>query len=127
MNFGERLKELRTERGWNQLEIAEKLNVTPSTVSNWERGKKYPDINSISKLADLFDVSLDYLVGRSDRRRSTFIYSGSKRWDEIRAIFEPGMVEYIEFAENMKEEDIDVEELKVVAKVIKELRKIDKK
>lgn len=126
MNFEERLKELRMERGWNQKRIADELGVTPATVSNWEAGRKRPDVATTIKLANMFDVSLDYLVGRSDNRTATHIYTGGKRWDDIKAIFEPGILQFIEFAVDMKEEDIDLDELRAIADFIRQMRKTGK-
>ncbi len=64
--FAERLRELRTEHNLQQKELAKKLFVDASTVSQWERGKAKPDYQKQQMLADLFNVSLDYLTGRSD-------------------------------------------------------------
>lgn len=62
MELQERLVELRTERGLSQEDLAEKLYVSRQTISNWERGKTYPDINSLLLMATYFDVSLDHLI-----------------------------------------------------------------
>ena len=65
--FGGRLKELRKEKGLDQTQLASKLNLgNQATVSRWESGNFEPDIKTLIKLADFFDVTLDYLVGRSD-------------------------------------------------------------
>nr|WP_210729472.1 helix-turn-helix transcriptional regulator [Streptococcus ovuberis] len=53
---------LRKERGLSQEDLAEKLYVSRQTISNWERGKTYPDINSLLLMATYFDVSLDNLI-----------------------------------------------------------------
>lgn len=62
MELQKRLVELRTERGLSQEDLAEKLYVSRQTISNWERGKTYPDINSLLLMATYFDVSLDHLI-----------------------------------------------------------------
>lgn len=56
--FGAFISELRKKRGWTQLELAQKLNVTDKAVSKWERGVGFPDIKLIEPLADAFGVSL---------------------------------------------------------------------
>lgn len=61
--FAERLRDLRTERGLNQSELAEKIGTTQRKVSYWETGKVEPDLLSLSKLAEFFSVSIDFLVG----------------------------------------------------------------
>lgn len=66
MMFRERLKELRTERGWTQKMLAEKLNVTDDCVFFWEKGRSEPSIQQILEMAELFEVTTDYLLGKSD-------------------------------------------------------------
>ena len=56
--FGTFISELRKERGWTQLELAQKLNVTDKAVSKWERGAGFPDIKLIEPLADALGVSI---------------------------------------------------------------------
>lgn len=65
-NFGDRLKSLRIHKKYTQEECAKFINVHKGTISNWENGYRFPDEDILFKLADLFDVSLDYLLGRSD-------------------------------------------------------------
>lgn len=66
MKMGERIAELRKDRGYKQKEIAQHLNVAISTISNYETGCHEPDLTNLCKLADLFGVSTDYLIGRTD-------------------------------------------------------------
>lgn len=56
------LSELRRERGMTQLELAEKLNYSDKAVSKWERGESIPDILVLKSIADLFGVTVDYLI-----------------------------------------------------------------
>lgn len=56
--FGKFILSLRKEKGWTQLELAEKLNVTDKAVSKWERGAGFPDIKMIEPLAEALDVSM---------------------------------------------------------------------
>ena len=62
MELERRLVELRKEKNVSQEELAEKLYVSRQTISNWERGKTYPDINSLLLIATYFDVTLDNLI-----------------------------------------------------------------
>ena len=64
--FGQFILQLRKEKGWTQLELAEKLNVTDKAVSKWERGVGFPDIKMIEPLADVFHVSVLEIM-RSER------------------------------------------------------------
>ena len=59
-----RIKELRISRGLNQVELAKKLSVTKQTVSNWENDNIQPSIDMLERIADFFNVSTDYLLGR---------------------------------------------------------------
>ncbi len=63
--FGELLAELRQEHNMTQKDLANILFVSVSTISNYEKGVHYPDIIKLSKIADYFGVTTDYLLGRS--------------------------------------------------------------
>lgn len=60
--LGMMISSLRKEKGMTQLELAEKMGVTDKAVSKWERDLSFPDINSIPKLAEVFEVSVDELM-----------------------------------------------------------------
>ncbi len=62
MSFASKLQELRTEHGVSQEELAEMLHVSRQSVSKWERGKVYPEIDKLIALSDYFGVSLDELL-----------------------------------------------------------------
>lgn len=62
--FPQRLKEVRIKRGLTQTELGEKLGVKQSTFTNWENGKREPNFEIVIKLADLLEVSVDWLFGR---------------------------------------------------------------
>ena len=62
MEVGNQIKKYRQSINLTQEELAEKIYVTRQTVSNWENGKNYPDLNSLIMLCDLFNISLDILV-----------------------------------------------------------------
>lgn len=62
------LKLLRTEKKLRQEDISDKLSIARQTYSAWETGERTPDINNLIKLADFYDVSLDFLVGRTNIR-----------------------------------------------------------
>lgn len=64
--FGQRLKELRNERGLLQKDLAEILGTTNSSVCDWETDRAQPDMETLSKIADYFNVTTDYLLGRTD-------------------------------------------------------------
>lgn len=64
--FAERLKELRTEKGIGQNQLSRDLNLSNASISYWENCKQEPSISALFKLAEYFDVSADYLIGRID-------------------------------------------------------------
>ena len=64
--LGKRINELRTAFGWNQVQLAEKLNISKQTVSNWENENILPSIEMLIRISRLFHVSTDYLLGLDD-------------------------------------------------------------
>lgn len=65
-NFVKKLKDLRLEKNLNQKELAQKIGYTNSTICDWEKGRSEPSLEALNKLADFFDVSVDYLMGREE-------------------------------------------------------------
>lgn len=66
MNVGQRLKIHRNELGFTQDYVAAELGITRQTMSNWENGRSYPDIERIIRLSELYNLSLDELL-KGDR------------------------------------------------------------
>lgn len=64
-NFGINLKTLRKQKGLTQQDMGEIINTSRSCISNYESGNRQPDNETIKLLADYFNVSIDYLLGRS--------------------------------------------------------------
>lgn len=63
-----RLKLIRKERGISQLKMAMDLNMNQNSISRYENMEREADYETLIKFADYFDVSLDYLLGRSDKQ-----------------------------------------------------------
>lgn len=61
--FGIKLKELRKQQGFTQLQLAELLGVSKTTICQWETKKQEPSITDIKKLCSIFDETADYLLG----------------------------------------------------------------
>ena len=61
-----RLKEIRKRKGISQLKLAMDLHMNQNTVSRYETGEREPGINELIKIADYFNVSVDYLIERTD-------------------------------------------------------------
>lgn len=66
IKFAERLKELRKNEKITQAQLANKLGVAQSNVSDWENNIARPEYENLAKLAQIFDVTTDYLLGLSD-------------------------------------------------------------
>lgn len=81
-SIGEMISSLRKEKGMTQNELDEKMNVTDKAVSKWERDLSCPDINTISKLANILDVSVDELLQAKKKENSN-----TKLKDVINLIF----------------------------------------
>lgn len=64
--YGERIRELRLKNGWTQDKFSEHVNLKKSTISDIENNKKSPGRKAIDRMADLFGVTTDYLMGKSD-------------------------------------------------------------
>ncbi|MGE7689083.1 helix-turn-helix transcriptional regulator [Lysinibacillus sp. NPDC097214] len=62
MNLENRLKELREQHNYTQDDVARFLNISRQSVSKWELGKGYPDIDNLRRLSDLYKISLDQLI-----------------------------------------------------------------
>ena len=118
MKLAERLKTMRATKNWTQIELAEKLQVSRSTISSWETGRSYPDREMIIHISDQFDVSLDYLL-RGDEKMVKKLNFGTKqkKWligtvVVLTLLIGNMILSTISFA--FKSEDIDVEKLHLV-------------
>lgn len=71
MNIGTKLNNARKDSGLTQEQVAESLGVSRQSISNWENERTYPDIISVVKLSDLYNVSLDYLLKNKEETKMT--------------------------------------------------------
>ena len=76
--IGEIISELRKEKGMTQNDLAEKMNVTDKAVSKWERNLSCPDVNSIPKLAEILEISVEDLLNAQKRENES-----NGKFDEI--------------------------------------------
>ena len=74
ITFGVKIKDLRKEKNLTQKELAQALSITVSTLSHWECGYQEPNFDDLIMIADYFEVSVDYLLGREDDFGSISIY-----------------------------------------------------
>ncbi|MPY20254.1 helix-turn-helix domain-containing protein [Paenibacillus glucanolyticus] len=86
MSLGFRIKDLRKDKKITQRELAQKLEIDNTTVSKWEADIYEPDTNTLNKLADLFEVTTDYLLGRTDNPKgyetNMSFYGGPENYTE---------------------------------------------
>lgn len=72
MDIGAKIRDARVKSGLTQEQAAEALSVSRQTISNWENGKTYPDIVSVVRMSDLYDISLDRLL-KEERPMSDYL------------------------------------------------------
>ncbi|MDY4232472.1 MAG: transcriptional repressor LexA [Gemmiger qucibialis] len=86
-DFASTIKRLRTERGVTQEQLAAMLNVSRSTIGMYETGSREPDFETCEAIADIFNVDMDYLIGRSPvERKKVVIPPGFQPMPEMSAV-----------------------------------------
>lgn len=103
MEFSERLKELRKQARLTQVELAGKLGIVQSSYADWERGKKKPTQDNLVKIAQVLNVSVDYLVGNSEEKtvdfdniELLFRMNSKGLTDEEKAVFKKELIQFME-------------------------------
>lgn len=103
MEFSERLKELRKQAHLTQVELASKLGIVQSSYADWERGKKKPTQDNLVKIAQVLNVSVDYLVGNSEEKADEldniellFRMNSKGLTEEEKEIFKKELIEFME-------------------------------
>jgi transcriptional regulator with XRE-family HTH domain len=66
MTIGSRIAHLRDQRGWTQEGLASTLGISRASLSHYEKNRREPDSETLTKVADVFKVTIDYLVGRTE-------------------------------------------------------------
>lgn len=103
MEFSERLKDLRKQAGLTQVDVAEKLGISQPAYASWERGLKKPTQENLVKIAQILNVSVDYLVGnleettdKLDNIELLFRMNSKGLTDEEKAVFKKELIEFME-------------------------------
>lgn len=103
MDFSERLKNLRKQANFTQVEVAEKLGISQPAYASWERGVKKPTQENLIKIAQVLNVSVDYLVGNSEEKSDNldniellFRMNSKGLTDEEKAVFKKELIEFME-------------------------------
>lgn len=71
MSIGSRIAKCREQRGWTQEQTASSLGISRAALSHYEKNRREPDTETLTKFADLFKVSIDFLVGRTENPHMT--------------------------------------------------------
>lgn len=104
--FGDRLKEVRIESDLSQEEFGKKLGVLKSTVSNWENNRATPTYDMLCKIADIFKVSIDHLLGNE--------IDGLEEIEQIKRLLKQSGL--------MVGDDLTMEELEKALKIVNMLK-----
>ncbi|HBG16967.1 MAG TPA: XRE family transcriptional regulator [Firmicutes bacterium] len=104
MSFGTRLRSLREEQGLYQKDLAFKLDLTQKTISNYENNERFPDQKTLSKIADLFNVSIDFLLDRTDIRNPMEIVAAHRTDDPMTDLPESAKKSVLAFIKLVKDE-----------------------
>ena len=103
MEFSERLKKLRKQVQLTQVEVAEKLGISQPAYASWERGVKKPTQENLVKIAQVLNVSVDYLVGNSgeksdelDNIELLFRMNTNGLTEEEKKVFKKELIEFME-------------------------------
>lgn len=115
MGFPERLKALRLEANLTQKDMAEKFDISQQAYAKWEMKSANPTKNVITKLASIFNVTVDYLVGNSDYRTKEeeelsevellFRATSLDMTDEEKAVFKQELLDFMKERQKLFEED----------------------
>ena len=103
MEFSERLKKLRKDTGLTQVDVASKLGISQQAYAAWERGVKKPTQDNLVKIAQILNVSVDYLVGNSqetlgelDNIELLFRMNSKGLTEEEKETFKKELIEFME-------------------------------
>ena len=103
MEFSERLKDLRKQAELTQVDVAEKLGISQPAYASWERGLKKPTQENLVKIAQILNVSVDYLVGNSEEKADEldniellFRMNSKGLTEEEKDIFRKELIEFME-------------------------------
>ncbi|WP_455452989.1 helix-turn-helix domain-containing protein [Streptococcus salivarius] len=103
MEFSERLKDLRKQAELTQVDVAGKLGISQQAYASWERGVKKPTQENLVKIAQVLNVSVDYLVGNSEDKSDEldniellFRMNSKGLTDEEKEIFKRELIEFME-------------------------------
>ncbi|MFW6047183.1 MAG: helix-turn-helix domain-containing protein [Candidatus Woesearchaeota archaeon] len=123
-SFANRLRKLRNEYNLTQTELANKFNSSKTTFSNYENGHRKPGLELVSELADYFDVTIDYLLGKTDHRSLSIVNDFT---DELQKLMKKHDLDYIKVIDEAKRNGVTPADIKVMIDVFEDLEPLIKK
>lgn len=105
--FAENLKLLRKTKGLTQTQFASTFNISTGTIAMWETGKRMPDSETLKRIAQFFNVSIDYLLDNEKKLPDEF---GSL--DDV----------YFSLAKELQDKEIDPDDIRIAIETIKTLK-----
>jgi len=105
--LAKRIKELRVQAGWKQVDLAEKTGIDRNMISYYENGKYLPSADALLKIAEIFDVSIDYLLIEDMQKKP------------LRQSFDPEMLKYINDINRLDDKDRDMVKHMINSLIIK--------
>jgi HTH-type transcriptional regulator, competence development regulator len=108
--LGETIAKLRKEKGLSQYELADRLGFSRGKLSNYEQGSRQPDYDTLKKIADYFEVSIDFLLGREEKANTK-----KDTLEEVNKLVKEYGIEQFGFFDIEKWKDLsseDIEEIK---------------
>ncbi|KLI11232.1 transcriptional regulator [Listeria monocytogenes] len=105
MLFGKILKTLRINRGMTQADLGSKLNISKVSISKYENGNQFPDTDTLKRIADIFNVSTDFLLGREEAIPQNLAF------DDLRGLTEDDLKKVNNYIALIKKQRQELEEI----------------
>ena len=119
--FNEMLKYLRQRAGYSQQDLADLLKISKSTIGMYEQGRRNPDYETLEKIADIFNVDMNFLMGGKTKESTPEYYINPETAKLAQELFEtPGMRILFDAAR-----DSDPKDLQMAADLLKRLKGLD--
>ncbi|CAB1242374.1 Transcriptional regulator [Clostridiaceae bacterium BL-3] len=124
--FGEKLKKLRTDKNMTQQELAKILKISSSTIGMYEQNRRSPDIETLKKIAQHFNVSVDYLLDNTDTRESEIEINIPKEYTDKYKVTSRDKKQYLEHMKKANEaffmnDEFDEEDKKEILDTMSEI------
>lgn len=107
--FAENLKTLRKSRGLTQVQFAEIFNISSGTIAMWETNKRVPDTSMLIKIAEFFNVTVDYLLGKSEVPTA----NSDNQLEDV----------YLSLAKTAQDEGIDPDDIRLAIETIRAMKR----